>query len=314
MKKVFTLIPRENWIVDRIGSEFCHFSSHDARLSSFNCDIVWLLAPWCWRQVPWDILKEKKVVCSVHHEVPDKFTGNKMAEFLDRDMIVDQYIVPCQQTHDFISKYTDKPISIIGYWWNSEIWFPSSPSEKFETRKKLDIPNNDFVIGSFQRDTEGGDLKTPKLEKGPDIFCDYVKMLSDLNGERNIHVLLGGWRRQYVINRLSKDNIRFTYCEFPPLSDLRAMYSVCDLYVSTSRYEGGPQCLFEATATRINLISSNVGMASDCVDECCIVDDFSAETSFRELSNRHIELNAKKIKNFELKCHIRNYDKFFERV
>ena len=31
------------------------------------------------------------------------------------------------------------------------------------------------LIGSFQRDTEGYDLKTPKLSKGPDIFCDIVE-------------------------------------------------------------------------------------------------------------------------------------------
>ena len=31
------------------------------------------------------------------------------------------------------------------------------------------------LVGSFQRDTEGSDLISPKLIKGPDIFIEIVK-------------------------------------------------------------------------------------------------------------------------------------------
>ena len=311
MKRIFVLIPRENWIVDRIGSEFCSRSIHDSRISPFDCDIIWLAAPWCWRQINWQILNSKKVVCSIHHEVPSKFFGNKLSDFLERDEVVDQYIVPCKQTFDFISQFTDKPITQIGYWWNKEIWFPSNENEVFDYRKRIGISDDEYVIGSFQRDTEGSDLKTPKLEKGPDIFCNYVKMLSDLK-EKKLHILLGGWRRQYVINRLSKYNIRFTYCELPPQSEIRKMYSACDLYVSTSRFEGGPQCLFESVAVGTNIVSSNVGMATDCLTKDFIVEDFLCENSFKSFTENNNNDNIEKIRQFELSVHIGNYDKFFE--
>jgi len=311
MKNIFVLIPNENWIVDRIGNEFCHNSRHIARMNPFDCDIIWLAAPWCWKNISWNILRNKKVVCSIHHEVPEKFIRDRMSDFLERDEIVDHYIVPCQQTYDFISKYTDRPITKIGYWWNSDLWYSSTKDDVVKYRDEFGLKHDEYVIGSFQRDTEGSDLVTPKLEKGPDILCDYIKMLSDLN-EKKIHVLLGGWRRQYVVNRLIKDKIKFTYSELPSLEQIRKMYSACDLYVSTSRYEGGPQCLFEATAVGTNIIASNVGMASECLHNYSIVSDFYCENSYKVFTEVHNCVSMKKIEILELKNHIKKYDDLFE--
>ena len=70
--------------------------------------------------------------------------------------------------------------------------------DKSVARSSVGIDDKKFVVGSFQRDTEGSDLKSPKLEKGPDLFCDYVEKIAD----ENTLVLLGGWRRQYIMNRL----------------------------------------------------------------------------------------------------------------
>ena len=44
-------------------------------------------------------------------------------------------------------------------------------------RKKFGF-NKMILIGSFQRDTEGKDLTSPKLIKGPDIFVEIVKKIS----------------------------------------------------------------------------------------------------------------------------------------
>ena len=313
MKKIFVLKPNENWIVDRIADEFCEYSSHVARTTPFDCDVIWLAAPWCWNQIHPDVLRERRVVCSIHHEVPDKFIGNRAHEFAMRDKIVDHYIVPCDATYDFVSKYTSKPITKIGYWWNKNLWYPPTDVERTEYRRNLGIEEDEYVIGSFQRDTEGGDLATPKLEKGPDVFCDYVKMLSALS-EKKIHVLLGGWRRQYVMNRLSVDGIKFTYKELPSTEEIRMMYAVCDVYVSASRFEGGPQCLFEAPAVGTNIISSNVGMASDCLISKSIINDFYEENWFKCFTDDDLGGNIEKIQSFEIDKHMAVYDIFFEGI
>ena len=45
---------------------------------------------------------------------------------------------------------------------------------KNSIKERYDLDKDKFYIGSFQRDTEGSDLKTPKLEKGPDIVVAIV--------------------------------------------------------------------------------------------------------------------------------------------
>ena len=55
---------------------------------------------------------------------------------------------------------------------------------------KFGFNKNDYLIGSFQRDTEGSDLKSPKLIKGPDIFINIAKEIHTSNP--NLKVILSG--------------------------------------------------------------------------------------------------------------------------
>lgn len=40
------------------------------------------------------------------------------------------------------------------------------------------IPENKYIIGNFMRDTLGLDLSSPKLEKGPDVFLEILKAVT----------------------------------------------------------------------------------------------------------------------------------------
>ena len=70
-------------------------------------------------------------------------------------------------------------MTYIPFWVNQDIWYEIENKE--ELRLKHNIPINSFVIGSFQRDTEGKDLKSPKLIKGPDRFIEIVKHYKKLH-------------------------------------------------------------------------------------------------------------------------------------
>jgi len=228
-----------------------------------GCDILWLLAGWRWNHIPENILRNKKVVLTVHHIVPEKFDINKINEFNLRDQFVDVYHVPCNKTKDQISQLTNKPVEVIPFWANQNLWYPNSDKEGL--RKSFGIDKDCFLIGSFQRDTEGHDLISPKLEKGPDIFCDIVENLFLKN--KNINVLLAGWRRQYVINRLEKAEIPYYYFELPDFEKLNSLYNCLDLYLVTSRYEGGPQSIIECALSKTPIISTDVGIAKDILSE-----------------------------------------------
>ena len=221
--KIFSLAPKENWILDRIIEEWQELKPEYCTSNLNDADLLWIISPWLWRNIPTKFLVEKKVIVTIHHVVPEKFTKDSLREFLARDKYVDCYHTPCQKTKDFISKITKKPVEVIGYWYNSKIWHPV---DKSEARKKLQVPSDAYVIGSFQRDTEGTDLISPKLEKGPDLFVETLKKIN----KDNLFVLLGGWRRQYVINRLKEEQINFGFVKLAPFEMLREMYAASDLY------------------------------------------------------------------------------------
>tara|TARA_R100000008_G_scaffold1821_2_gene1459 strand:- start:6888 stop:7808 length:921 start_codon:yes stop_codon:yes gene_type:complete len=302
--KVFVLSPNEGWILDRIAAEWKKLKPDLTTENIAEADVIWLISSYQWRSIPDVFLREKKVVATIHHVVKEKFTRNSLAEFLARDQYVNVYHVPCQKTKDFICQITKKPIKVIGYWYNSKIWHPL---EKKYARSKIQIPDDKYVVGSFQRDTEGHDLKSPKLEKGPDIFVDTIKKID----KKKLLVLLGGWRRQYIIQRLKEESIDYKFIEMAPMETLRDMYACCDLYVVSSRTEGGPQAVLEASAMKIPIISTDVGMARDTLSDNCII---NMPNNIYIPSPNDVECCYEKVKKYEMHKYIKEYVNFFLNV
>lgn len=268
MNKVYTLAPKESWIVDRFKQEWDE-DNFDIVVSNPNdADIIWLFADWAWNQLPLELLQRKKVVTTVHHIVVEKFGEKELRDFQARDKITDVYHVPNEHTEALIRSLTQKPTVLIPYWANQKIWRVTD--SKINLRKKYNISVNSFVCGSFQRDTEGSDLVSPKLEKGPDLLCDFLEKIHENN---NLHVILAGWRRQYIISRLRVAGISYSYFELPSQEIINELYQILDLYPIASRYEGGPQSLIEAGLLGVPVVSRNIGMAQQLLSYHSINDD-----------------------------------------
>jgi len=282
--KIFTLSPRENWVCDRFSQEWEINNSDISTRNILDSNIVWLLAGWCWNHIPVKILREKIVVITIHHIVPEKFTESKRQEFLFRDQFVDLYHVTCEKSMKQVQEITDKPVFKQRFWANQSLWFEIK--DKIELRKKYNLSEK-YVIGSFQRDTEGYDLKSPKLEKGPDIFCDLVEDISTNNP--NIHILLAGWRRQYVINRLESSKIPYLYLEMPEFDIINELYNCLDLYISSARCEGGPQSIIECALTRTPIVSTDVGIASTILSKKSIFDEMWTATPDVDAASKNVE-------------------------
>lgn len=258
MKKVFVLPPGEDWIVDRFVDEWNRDNPDMSTVEQFSADVIWLFSDWCWRRVPLNILHGRKVLCTIHHIVPEKFGAHERMEFEYRDRYVTAYHVPNKHTESFVRTLTQRPVHLIPYWANQHIWKPTGV--KGDLRKKHGLPETGFLIGSFQRDTEGHDLKSPKLEKGPDLLADALEQF--FRQQPNLHVVLAGWRRQYIINRLTIAGIPFTYFERPHHDVINELYQTLDLYPVTARHEGGPQSIIECGLLNVPVVSRNVGIAS----------------------------------------------------
>mgnify|MGYP001325029965 CR=1 FL=1 len=309
--KIFCHVPRENWIVDRMGIEFKNHSKHDVSFEKIenDTDIIWLLGSWCWNQIPINVLERFKVVCTIHHEVPWKFDEKRKQNFLDRDKIVDYYLTYTESTKDLIQSISNKPVKLISHWVNTSIW---NKIDKNESRKDLGIPEDRFLIGSFQRDTEGFDLKTPKLEKGPDIFVKKVIEIAKVKNK--VHVILAGWRRQYVIAELEKNNIDYTYFELPDIDILNKLYNALDLYIVSARCEGGPQAIFECGYLEIPVLTTEVGQHHLLDENCKFREEEKIDVNKIKLAYDSISKNKKNIDMLIDIKHISKYDEFLESI
>jgi glycosyltransferase involved in cell wall biosynthesis len=141
--------------------------------------------------------------------------------------------------------------------------FSPAEEKRLLTRKDFSIPKGSVVIGSYQKDGNGwGRGLTPKYVKGPDIFCDTIEALAK---QRDIFVLLTGPARGYVKKRLKGAGIPFRHDFLDNSDDVALYYKVTDVYLITSREEGGPKQILESMASGVPVISTCVGMAPDII-------------------------------------------------
>jgi len=300
--KIFTKSPNENWIIDRYKSEFDRYNVSIITNSLDEADIIWLLDGYTWREIPEHYLKEKFVVNTITHIAPEKFDFNA---FKVKDSFVNHYHEMSEKSAIDVRQFTDKPVTPIQFWVNENIW-KESEVDVDKLRSKYNLPRMKTLVGSFQRDTEGSDLVSPKLVKGPDLFCDYMEHLQSQIG-KNLEVVLTGWRRQYVMKRLSRAGIQYHYfemCDFETMNDL---YNCLDLYVVSSRIEGGPQAIPECAMTRTPIISRDVGLASEILAPKSVNDNLS-------LAIPDMDYAYEKVQQYTIEKHMKNFIDFFKEI
>jgi len=257
--KVYLSKINESWVVDRMREEWYMNNTGISVEEPKKANLVWIISPWLWKKESRRILKSKTVVCSIFHLEDKDFLDKNLKEFRKREQYVDCYHVISLKTKKDLEKITEKKIIYIPFWVNGNIWFQIK--DKDTLRDKYNIPKESFIVGSFQRDTEGSDLISPKLIKGPDRF---IKIVNEMNSRlEHLTVLLTGKRRQYVISELEKKKINYVYLEMVDFNTLNELYNTLDLYIVTSRIEGGPQAILECGITKTPIISTDVGIASE---------------------------------------------------
>jgi len=133
-----------------------------------------------------------------------------------------------------------------------------------EARRKLKLPESAVVIGSFQKDGVGwGDGREPKLIKGPDVFLRAVELLKPRIPE--LYVLLSGPSRGYVKEGLERLGVPYRHVYPRRYEEIGRLFQALDLYLVTSRDEGGPKAILESMASGIPLVTTRVGQAMDLV-------------------------------------------------
>lgn len=266
--KIYLNNLKEDWVVDRFKKEWETYNQDITVDNPKDADVIWIIAPWLWKNVRKKYLKSKKVICSIHHIEEFKMDDKYLKDFNNRDSYVDEYHVISNKTKLQLEKLTKKKITSIPFWVNQKIFY--SLEDNNMLKEKYGLPENDYLIGSFQRDSEGSDPMMPKHIKGPDQFIEIVKHLKNIHSD--LTVVLTGKRREYIKNELSKINVKFSIFEMVDFDSLNELYNCLNLYIVASRIEGGPQAIMECSITKTPIISTDVGVASEILPPNSIFD------------------------------------------
>jgi len=125
--------------------------------------------------------------------------------------------------------------------------------------KRFGIPAGRFVLGFVGN--KGSDLDRGR--KGTDVFLDVVRKAA--GRLPNLHVVLGGPGWEKELAGLKAQGISASATGYIRKSDLPDLYSALDVYLLTSRVEGGPCTVFEAMSCETAVVSTRVGAVPELI-------------------------------------------------
>ncbi len=252
-------------------------------------------------------------------------------EFEKANSYASAWISPSEKQKRILGKYSEN-VFVLPYYIDFKL-FNIEHFEKQRILTKYNIPaelvKNKVIIGSFQRDSLGSDLSKPKWQKGPELLIDLLK---DLPKDKFI-LLLSGPRRHFVIKECKKHNIPYFYIGQEmsgddieinglPFREMPDLYRITDLYLVTSKSEGGPKAVLEAAAIKTNIFSTDVGLASDFLEKKNIFTDtvsykkavFDFTVNFDKNENIRISDTEKQYERCINRCNYNTLDKKLEDI
>jgi glycosyltransferase involved in cell wall biosynthesis len=266
-----------------------------------------------------------KVFVTYFHLVPN---DPRLKFIKEAEKYVDFFHTSCNITKKNLIDIGVKPekIIVIPLGVDLSLFKPVSFEEKQKTKKQLGIPQDKIVIGSFQKDGVGwGEGLEPKWIKGPDVFVEVVGKLAK---NYPVFILLAGPARGYIKNGLEKLKIPHKSIGYlKNLTEVAQYYHALDLYLITSRIEGGPKAILESWASGVPLVTTKAGMAPDVIKDgengfLINVEDVNALVGSAgkvlndvELKNKFIKNGLETVKNYSWKnIAVQYYEKVYSKL
>lgn len=267
---LYYVTEQANWAVDEVAKDVLEYISIKTRIISsskylnknalihFGSLNAFLQDKNVYRR------KRKGVIVTCFHIVD---SDARKYELKGMDSYVKKWHTSCVITRNKMISLgiPEKKIEVIPIGVNGKNYSPCNSEEKERCRADMFLDNDTIVVGYFQKDGEGWkEGNVPKLIKGPDIFCDVVEKIAH---KYKIHVILSGPARGYVKKRLERAEIPFSHFVFEEAKQVADLYKIIDIYMVTSREEGGPRAILESMASGVPIISTKVGQAPDIIED-----------------------------------------------
>ena len=251
----------------------------------FKADIiyaVWWNQLLSWKFKLFNVFFKKRIIACITNDLAHQ--QNEIKTILDKVSIF-VYANSFQKEQLLELGVKEDQLFFNPFYVNEQI-FKKLDLSKYELAKKFNIDyeiiKDKFLIGSFQRDSLGADLSKPKWQKNPNLLVEIFNKL-----DKNKYLLvLAGPRRHYIINKCKEYKIPYifigdeSYIENNQddlsvnalnVEDMPYLYNLIDLYIVSSKSEGGPKAIPETVLCQKNIISTDVGFAKDLLDSNTIL-------------------------------------------
>lgn len=300
MKKIYVLGNKNlgQWSLSQdLANAKYFFRKLDCKFSNniFSTDVVY--SPWHELILRKDYyfllkfikkIKKTRIITVISNDVSQKMPKN----FNNLFNIIDNFIVPNKKLYKFFLNHKKGvEVTIIPFYIDSKI-FNKKNKSRIEICRLLNINPKEIekkiLIGSFQRDSLGKDLRRPKWQKNPDLL---IKILKEFR-RSDILLVLAGPRRHYIINQCKKHGIPYKFygnqqyitmnkddLELNNIEshEISLLYNLLDVYIVTSKSEGGPKAILEAAMTKTFIVSTSVGLAPDILNRDLIYEEDKTE-------------------------------------
>jgi glycosyltransferase involved in cell wall biosynthesis len=192
------------------------------------------------------------IVNSVHHIVNDDEWKNDVVALLQAEAVM---VVANEWKEYILSRSTQSD--------NIHLFYNGVDTGKFHPFPDRQIARNDLGIVS-DRQVIGYSAKFSSDyagRKGVDVFLETLRLLADRKNYFNIAITGPGWDE--VIQQVTSYGHTVNY--YPFLQDrlMPTFYNALDMYISTSRIEGGPVPIIESMACGIPVLTTPVGLVKD---------------------------------------------------
>ncbi|MEM9296803.1 MAG: hypothetical protein AAGA64_00320 [Bacteroidota bacterium] len=260
-----------NWALDHDLRQMQQLTSNFAKAVELDeADIVHSV--W-WRgllHIPKKNLEGKRVIASVANDPRHLVT---QADYIRADLKIDAWLCEFKEAMNFMSRM-NKSCFLLPDPVEMDVFFP--PNDRKKTiqnfKENNGIPKHTYLIGNFNRDTDGADFSIPKRQKGADLLLEILVHVKDIGIP--VHVLLAGPRRHWIRKGLREAGIPYTYIgeemedddlrvNTLGLKDVANLMRSIDLLLVTSRWEGAPNALHEASSSMTKIISPPAGQVPD---------------------------------------------------
>ena len=136
---------------------------------------------------------------------------------------------------------SEERLALVPYGVDTGIFYPASPQQRRRARQRFDLPDQAITVGFF-----GKCSSNPDDRKGVGVFLEAISALQSKVDARLAVLIVGpGW--QELAKEIARSGILCQHILFCTHEQVPLAFAALDVYWVTSRLEGGPVTVLEAS-------------------------------------------------------------------